>query len=396
MWRRYFSEESRYAGRTVLSYKAQKSGEYGFENPQNNAFSATVVLSAEKWFPGGWGLGGELAGWSDLGLGIAEAPRVSESITPQAGGGWRELSGAEVSQAYLSLLWGQSLWHFGRVALPKKLSPWLWSDRSAGVLDIVYDGVTVAYQGSHDQLWYAGWITHAINGADPTILGGEKRVGVDFLTTAWSGEENEWIFSLYYLGNSRHLRPGETKYRGHGEKEWSLWGSWRGTLGEGCRPGLQLVYIDGRAPGYRMTLGGALRFEVEEGAHRWRLTLAAINGGDYSMKTAGIGVGSGAFWGSSISGEFGSDSVGSAMKLGRVDYFYELEEGGRWYAGVALADFDGQGPYHYDRAFGARVGRRFEREAFFGKVEYRYRNMRYLGEGVKGRQRFRVDLGYRF
>ena len=399
---RYFPTGSRWWGTAMLSYKAQKEPEHSFADPDNNAFSATIVLGSERWFGANLGLGWELAGWSDLGLGIADASRVSESITLAKLSGLRKLQGAEVSQAYLSATWGNSLWRVGRMALPKKLSPWLWSDRSAGVLDIVYEGVTVSYWTPGGVLWYGGWIDRAVNGGDVTRIGGERRGGsspldngISFLSAHRVDEADDWTLSAYYLGRSWHKPPDGTVFQGHGSREWAFWGAWLGRRIPALR-GVQLVYIDGQAPGYRMTLAGALRFEWERASQRWRLTLAATNGGDYSMKTGGIGVGSGAFWGSSISGEFGSDSVGAAMTLGRIDWFYDLEEGGRWYAGAALADFDGEGRYRYDRAFGARIGRRFEQGAFFGKVEYRYRNMRYQGGRAIGRQRLRLDLGYRF
>jgi hypothetical protein len=288
------------------------------------------------------------------------------------------------------------------MALPKRLSPWLWSDRSAGVLDLAYEGLTVSYWTPGGMLWYGGWIGQVVNGGDRTLIGGNRadlgllESGVTFLSGLQSDETGEWSLAAYYLGRSRHLLPrgDESLFEGHGRQEWSLWGRWEGQLS--WLRGVQLVYVDGKAPGYCRTLAGALRFGKTFGRHDWRLTLAATNGGDYSMKTAGIGIGSGAFWGSSISGEFGSDSVGSRMRLGRIDYRYEIEGGGRWYAGIAWADFDGEGLYGYERAYGFRIGRRFEVDRFFGKVEYRYRNMRYADYGVKGRQRFRVDLGYRF
>jgi hypothetical protein len=397
---RYFPTGTRWWGTAMLSYKAQKSGEHGFFETPNNAFSATIVLGSEQWLMEGVGIGWELAGWSDLGLGIAEAPRVSESITSSYLAGLRSLSGAELSQSYLAWTWGQSLWKAGRMALPKRLSPWLWSDRSAGVLDLTYEGLTVSYWTPGGMLWYGGWIDRAVNGGDVTFLGARQngvsllKSGVVFVTGLQSEEGSEWSLSAYYLGNSFHRLPtGEEK--GHGFQEWSLWGIWTGTKLAALR-GVQLIYVDGKAPGYRSTFGGALRFEREWEAHRLRLTLAAHNGGDYSLKSAGMGVGSGAFWGSSISGEFGSDSVGARMWLGRLDYFYDLEQGGRWYAGVAAADFDGEGRYRYRQALGARIGRRFELGPFFGKLEYRLRNMEYQGGRTELRQRLRGDLGYRF
>ena len=398
----YFPTGTRWWGTMMLSYKAEKSGNYNFFDKRNNAFSGTLVLGSEQWLTKGLGVGWELAGWSDLGLDIAEAPRVSESITSSYLAGLRSLSGTEVSQAYLSWTWGESLWRVGRMALSKRLSPWLWSDRSAGVLDLSYEGLTVSSWSPGGMLWYGGWIDRAINGGDATFIGRHlegssflKR-GVVFLTGLRSEEGSEWSLSAYYLGSSFHILPtDEGTYKGDGFQEWSLWGIWTRTKLPVLQ-GVQLVYVDGRAPGYRRTFAGALRFEKEWDSHRFRLTLAAHNGGDYSLKSAGIGVGSGAFWGSSISGEFGSDSVGSRMWLGRLDYFYDLEQGDRWYAGVAVADFDGKGRYRYRQAFGARLGRRFETGPFFGKLEYRFRHMEYQGGTTALRQRLRADLGYRF
>jgi hypothetical protein len=321
---RHFPTGTRWWGTAMLSYKAEKSENLSFFDQRNNAFSGTLVLGSEQWLAAGLGVGWELAGWSDFGLNIAEAPRVSESITESYLAGLRSLSGSEVSQAYLAWTWGQCLWKAGRMALPKRLSPWLWSDRSAGVLDLSYEGLTVSYWTPGGMLWYGGWIDRAVNGGDVTFLGSREngisllKSGVSFLTGLQSEEGSEWTLSAYYLGNSFHRLPsGEGK--GHGFQEWALWGIWTGTKLPALR-GVQLVYVDGKAPGYRSTFAGAFRFEKEWNAHRLRLTLAAHNGGDYSLKSAGMGVGSGAFWGSSISGEFGSDSVGSRMWLGRVDY----------------------------------------------------------------------------
>ncbi len=389
----YYPLEPFWAGKATLSYKAERNNKYDFFDPENNGFSATVTLATRIRFSNSWGLGLEAAGWSDLGLEIADSPRVSASITNNIGSG--AMNAAEFSESYLYCRrWG-ARFRLGRQALSKTLSPWLWSDRSAGVLDIVYDGVTAAYADSDSSLWFGGWIARAVNQDDVTRLGREKRRGVFLLTRGWVDEKDETFLSAYLVRHAEHLRPDKEEWRGHDGKDWSLWASrWHDDGRSGY--GAQLVYADGQATGARPTLAAALRWQIRRGAMRWRITLAGINGGDYSLKSAGMGVGSGAFWGSSVSGEFGSDSTSNAMGLARVDWRFALSDGNYWYASMAAADYAGEGPYRYDRAYGARLGRRFRRGDLFGKVEYRFRHMEYSYGSAVLRQRLRVDLGMNF
>lgn len=392
----YFPAASPWWGTVMLSYKAQKEPGYDFFDPTNNTFSATVVLGGEHRMTEYIGLGWEIAGWSALGLNLADAPRVSECITSQTNGTWRKLSGAEISQMYFLIHSENTFWRMGRMSLPKSLSPWLWSDRSAGVVDIAYEGITAALSRGKDELWYGGWIRKAVNGDASTTLGGKNETGILFLSYAGRGAGHEWSTSFYYVGDSRHLRPGETKYRGYDGKEWAFWGSWSGKKVGGFRPAVQLIYIDGDHSDFKETLAAALRGTLERGRFRLVATLAGVNGGDYSLKSAGTGFGSSAFWGSSLSGEFGGNPLGTAMLLGRLDGWMRAESGGSWYAGAALADYDGEGLFHFDRVYGFRIGRYLQRGKWFSKVEYRYRNARYENGNSGERQRIRIDLGYRF
>lgn len=391
----YLPSSSVFTGKALLSYKAEKSGGEEFFDPANNAFSATLILAMRRAFCSDWLLGLEGAGWSDLGLGIAESSRVSASITDREIGEEKKLSGAELSQAYLLRRQGGVQLRVGRQALSKRLSPWLWSDRSAGVLDIVYDGVTVAWSDDLSSLWYAGWIGRAVNQDDTTRMGQRGRRGVFLLTRVWEEGKARSFVSAFWVRRAMSLRPGEEEWRGYEGREWSLWGE-RWQEGEHFAYGAQLVYVDGEATASRPTLAAALRWQRRQGPQRWRITLAANNGGDYSMKSAGMGVGSGAFWGSSLNGEFGSDSVGNRMLLGRCDWRYVLGDGNAWYSSAAFADFAGEGDVGYRQAWGISLGRRFDMDGIFGKVEYRFRRMRYRQKPTESRQRLRVDLGIRF
>ena len=110
----FLPSETSMQGKMTLSYKAEKKPGFSFFDPGNNGFSATVTLATRLPLNDSWGVGFEAAGWSDLGLKIADYPRVSASITNNIGYG--SLSGAEISQSYLSYRYGEIRIRLGRQA----------------------------------------------------------------------------------------------------------------------------------------------------------------------------------------------------------------------------------------------------------------------------------------
>jgi hypothetical protein len=401
-------------------------GGYSFGDKENNSFSASVVLGVEKEIGAGFGFGAELAGWTDFGFDIADGARVSSSIAQYIGSS--NQTDAEVSQAYLTYTFGNTAIKAGRQALPAAVSPWAWSDRSAGVLDIAYDALVIANTDIQDTTLVGAWVANAVNGNSPTHLGDDNN-GIFMLAMVNKSLSNTTIslsgyyapkFNLTGVGQIANIANyfGATKAQIKNiidnnligttvDDVWSIWGSVESNI-DNWNVGLQAVYVDGNTHltvlnqdegALDATFGLAARAGSTWGDFDATFTAAYINDGEYSLKTAGTGLGTSAFWGDSLAA-FGGDTYFDDQYIFRVDAGYKLGIG-RLYAGLAYDEVGNDGLF--DNVWGGRIGYTFTVAGVNAKVEYRYvdfqANKDLKDAGIvddKAVQRIRVDAYYKF
>jgi hypothetical protein len=382
-------------GQIGFRYQAQDFDRTGLDwgDKINNAFSATVVLGVEKELGYGFGFGAEVAGWTDFGLDIAKQPAVSE-LAPSLGLSPADATSAEVSQAYLTYTFGNTAIKAGRQALPAAVSPWAWSDRSAGVLDIAYDAVVVANTDIQDTTLVGAWVGNAADG-DTTVHLGAGETGIFMLAAINKSLANTTLSASGYYFPKANYKANGGYVLGKAYDMWSLWGSATGSA-DSINWGVQAAYVDGDTPNADATYAIAGRIGSSWGDLSARVTAAYINDGDYSMKTAGTGLGTSAFWGNTAGGFF---TNGDTNKLADQAILYV---NGRYNIGLGHI-FGGLGYVSYgnggvfDDGFGGRIGYGFKVMGVDSSIEYRYSTYN-ANAGYKDltKQRIRVEAYYKF
>jgi len=356
-------------GQIGFAYQAQDFDAPGLKlsDKANNNFSATAVLGVEKELAYGFGFGVELAGWSDFGLDIAANPRVS-SVDPTS---------AEISQAYLTYTFGNTAIKAGRQALPAAVSPWAWSDRTAGVLDNTFEGVVVANTDLSDTTLVAAWIANVTNDGQTLHIGNGKINGLYMLTAVNKSLANTTLtVAGYYV----------PKFFGP-DAAWSVWGTAE-TSFDSIKAGLQLVYVDGDITGYNETFAVAAKVGSTWGDFDATLIAAYINDGDYTMNLGGTS----AFWSDN---EEAGDVYGVSQWAILAKAGYKLPYG-KVYGSLGYWDFSDSIAHPKDKAWGARLGYKFSVAGVNAKVEYRYRDESYNNGPDQKRQRVRVEAYYKF
>jgi len=146
-----------------------------------NAFSLTAVVGVEKELFGGLSFGVEAAGWSNAGM--FDAADVAPIRARVSAG---SLEGGILSQAYVAASFNNTAVKMGRFALPKSLSPWAWSDRTAGVLDNTFEGVLVANTDVTDTTLYAVAVKKVMpsNGVRANIGNDSMLIAGGFVNTS--------------------------------------------------------------------------------------------------------------------------------------------------------------------------------------------------------------------
>ncbi len=354
-------------GQLGFAYQFQDFDAPGFKlgDKANNNFSVTAVLGVEKELAYGFGFGVELAGWSDFGLDIAANPRVTSA----------DPTSAEISQAYLTYTFGNTAIKAGRQALPAAVSPWAWSDRTAGVLDNTFEGVVIANTDLTDTTLVAAWIANRVNNDNTLHIGNGKINGLYMLTAVNKSLANTTLtVAGYYV----------PKFFGP-DAAWSVWGTAE-TSFDSVKAGLQLAYVDGDATGTDATFAASAKVGSSWGDFDATLIAGYINDGSYTLNLGGTS----AIW---IDNEIAGNIAGDNMWGVLVKAGYKLPVGkiygslGYWDAGSAA---------YFDKAWGARLGYKFTVAGVNAKVEYRYRDMDLNPTGSAKRQRVRVEAYYKF
>jgi len=365
-------------------------GGYDLGDRQNNAFSSTIILGVEKELGYGFGFGAELAGWTDFGLNIADNPAVVSA----------DQTNAEVSQAYLTYSTGNTAVKLGRQALPKAVSPWAWSDRTTGVLDYAYDAVVIANTDLENTTLVGAWVSNAVN-EDDVFQIGAGHTGVFMLAAVNKSLANTTLTVTGYYIPKWNIKHDGLPYNDYlvpkAKDMWSVWGSSMTQLENGWHLGLQGAYVDGDFTNYDATYGVAAKLGSSWGNLSADFIAAYINDGDYSLKTAGTGLGTSAFWGNSFGGFFtNGDIVSDDQSIVRVDAEYKLNYG-KVFGGLAYVTYGDK--YIYDDGYGFRAGYKFPlfNNKVNANIEYRYAT--YNGQNGNPdftKQRVRVEAYYKF
>ena len=378
-------------GQIGFAYQAQDAnyehpGDFG--DKENNAFSATVVLGVEKQLGYGFGFGAELAGWTDFGLDIADKPRV------ESGG---DQTSAEVSQAYLTYTFGNTAIKAGRQALPKAVSPWVWTDRTAGVTDWTYDGIVIANTDLSDTTLIGAWIPHLFHHQSEQVHASDSAGAFMLAAVNKSLTDTTITLNGYYIPESK-LNDFQAVRNGLAstwEDTWSLWGNFLSEI-NGWTVGAQAAYVDGDEKGWDSTFGIAAKVGSKWGDFNAELIAGYINDGDYSLTAGGGGTGveDSGFWTDiyDVSGDtYGADQWSLQTRLS-----YNIGNGSL-YGVLGYWDFDSHKRWGDEKsAWAGHVGYKFSVMGINSKVEYRYRNFEYYNSGDKKRQRIRVEAYYKF
>jgi hypothetical protein len=298
----------------------------------------------------------------------------------------------------LTYTFGNTAIKAGRQALPAAVSPWAWSDRSAGVLDITYDALVVANTDLQDTTIVGAWVANAVNGNSPTHLG-DDNMGIFMLAAINKSLANTTLsISGYYFADAMYDIPNVgmiyTVPVGM-EDLYSVWASAVGNM-DGFTWGVQGAYVDGSSSYKDSTFAIAGKLGSSWGDFDATLVASYINDGDYSLKTAGSGVGTSAFWGSSFGGFFTNGDIWTDdITHVRVDMGYKLGGYGKLFGGLGYVSYGDNSIF--DDGFGGRIGYKFNVLGTNAKVEYRYAT--YNGNaGVPDltKQRIRVEAFYKF
>ena len=370
-------------GQIGFSYQVQDDDTYKWSDKENNAFSSSLVVGFDKELGYGFGIGGEIAGWTDFGFDIADAPRTFSDNPLVAGS--TDQTAAEISQAYITYTFGNTTIKAGRQALPKAVSPWAWSDRTAGVIDMSYDGITLVNTDLEGNTLVGGWIKQVYLNSQ---FEGDFDKGL-FMGTVINKSIPDTVISgsFYYVPDNelaiQHLIGGQDP-----KDTWSIWGTAESVVYD-VNLGIQGVYVDGDYKA-KETYGIALKVGKTFGDFDAEAIVGYINDGDYSLVGAGSGIGTSAFW---TDYEVVGDTVGEDQYaiLGKVGYRLPV---GKVYGGLGYWDFDN---VVRKNSWGGRLGYEFEIAGIDAKIEYRYLDESFVNSSLDNtRQRVRVEAFYKF
>jgi hypothetical protein len=375
-------------GQIGFAYQFQdedyKSSPSNFFDKENNAFSTAITLSAKESLIDNLSFGVEVAGWSDFGLDIADDSRVESPSQ----------TSSEISQGYLEYKLCNSSLSLGRVILSKKFSPWLWSDRSVGVVDWSYDGVVLKSRVSDKREFFAFWTPHIYHNSFE-----QKRVSDSsgiFMVGLKDNSLDRTIITLngYYIPKNKLIwnkRASVTP-----KDCWSFWGSLEKSFQNETLFGVQGAFSDGDIDNWRATYAIATKVSSKFQNLKAEFIGGYINGGDFSLSGAGGGNGieDSGFWGDTA--DISADSYGAKEYFLQTRFDYKLQIGSL-YGILGYWDFKRHRSWGDEKsAKNLRVGYKFDIFGLDSKVEYRYREFSYYHSDSKTRERIRIEAYYRF
>jgi len=322
-----------------------------------------VVLGVEKDLGYGFGFGAELGAsmWANF--------------DPFAKG-----ETAELSQLYLTYKYGNTAVKAGRMALPKAVSPLAFSDRTAGVVDRAYNGVTVVNTDLADTTLVGAWFDSVADDNTNTRIRLAEN-GLFMLGAINKSIENTTLSTAVYFAQGEAGKVFTEDYL-------SVWGAAESSI-SGINVGLQGVYAKDDNYDDDETYGVAGYVGTNYNGFDVKLTLAYLNDGKASIKYTGNGSASG-FWGGTyylFGGDINTDK--GEQKIARLDLGYNIDGYGKVYGGVAADKSDLP-----ETEIAARVGYKFNVAGVDAKVEYRYYQDGSSAQNQK--HRIRVEGVYKF
>jgi hypothetical protein len=210
----------------------------------------------------------------------------------------------------------------GRFELSEDISPLTWSERTASVIDVSYNGIVIVNQDLPDTTIATAWIKSYTEDAGSTKIGenGLFMFGATKKLTKDSTINITGYYTKNFIDNNNYL---------------SVWSSVTTNIA-GIDFGAQVAYA--KIQNKKATLSAAIFISKSFNDIEATLTLAYINNGKASINP----IGSNAFWGDSLDGIFGSDIDASKgkQKIVRLDLGYEFANQTRIYGGVAANKVD--------------------------------------------------------
>jgi len=374
----------------AISYKTDNTNNFSFKDKENNAFSIASTFGYFYKVTKSFGVGFETAGWSDLGLNIANSPRINEQLFPNIPQTWLKLNDIELSQLFISYNTNTFAIRIGREEISQKISPWLFSERSINVLDFTYDGLILSYK-QNQNIYNFGWVT-SISNISQNIKLGSNGFGTIFLSSQIKPNKYSKLYTaLYVFPKSKYIFH-DLKL-GDEENLWSTWlyGSYKF---HGFNNVLQIVYCNGNH-NKTETIAIANQLRIYRKKYTLKATLAYINNGEYSIKSAGLGIGSSAFLGKSLNGEFGSDIKGYKQYITRIDAQYKLNNS-KIYGGLAYDKHKSMKLYQLDKEYAIQVGYLLHYQNIHYQVEYRYKHQLKNNHTKYIKQHLHFDIIYKF
>jgi opacity protein-like surface antigen len=378
--------ESSFWGKLGFAYQFQdenRKSDADFSDKENNAFSSSVVLGVSKDIGYGFAITAEVAGWSDLGLDIADKGRVDSS----------DSTSAEISEGYLSYKSANTSIKAGRQALSPDISPWAWTDTTAGVKDWTYDGISIVNSTLENTDIVAAWVVQGSRDSSQLQKVADNS-GMFLLTVLNRSIENTTItLNANYIPDSEmNILTGMTTMKAD---TWSLWATVVGAQGD-IGWGVETAYVDGDVKGWDSTYGIVAKLSGKWESLFVELRAGYINDGDYRLAMAGAGTGveDSSFWTDTY--DISGDTYGAEQLSIQARVKYAVGEGSL-YGLLGYWDFDEHPKWGDEKsAWNMQAGYKFRIYDIDAKLEYRYRDFDYYSSDSRSRQRIRIEAYYKF
>ena len=341
-----------------------------FDNKSNNIFAVAGVLGVKKELGAGFGLGAEVGGYTNLGTGTKLAGTPMSALL--GGGGANEAM--ELSELYLTYKAGNTAFKVGRFALPKSLSPWAWTDSTAGVKDVTFEGALIVNTDLPDTTLVGGWVARAGSGNTFGKVNGLDNKGLFAVAV-----QNKSIKDTTLTLTGYYITQGSAP-----SSSYSVWGQAETKVSD-FDLGLEVAYA--KVASNSATTGVAGYIGTNVGGLDVKLTGAYINNGASTLNLTGDTAG---FWGNTfdLTDQFGGDTTGATQTIGKLDVSYNLgDDLGTIYGVVAYDKTTAPGD-----TLGAGVGYNFKLGKVEANVEYRYKKV----TGGLTTQRVIVQGAYKF